>query len=349
MARKTFRDPLKRVKRRAIKTMLKSDSMYRMQNAAVRFVASEVLLAVIVGLASLVTARGADAHVYNYVVPCVISGVCTQFLREPLNNLCDDYTQPIAQKTQQLIANNWSNESFWMLAKHATGISLGVTVIALSAVNDTEYVVILVTQTLLTSFTVGLLKNPRHPLRLSARACVRRCRDRPRVRLYSTPTLHEDAMRRSDSDKDLLMTSLVTRQMVRTNSLALQGVQRIKQIRRRRRTNTSTRIVKVTSEQDFQEDVGELSTSEGEEQSESEEQSAKRSSAQSTERHEPGWSRDEANSAFDEVGIVVAGLSAAPGAVENGVRVSGAGGAGWDARREAEREEAEVGSEWRVM
>jgi hypothetical protein len=106
MTRKAFRDPIKRAKRRAIKSVLKSESMYRMQNAAVRFVASEVLLAVIVGLASLVTARGVDAHVYNYVVPCVVSGMCTQFLREPLNSLCDDYTQPIAQKTQQLIANN---------------------------------------------------------------------------------------------------------------------------------------------------------------------------------------------------------------------------------------------------
>lgn len=263
VTRKAFRDPIRRVKRRAIKTMLKSSSMYNIQNAVFRLVTSEILLAVIVALASVATARGEDAHVYNFVVPCVISGVCTQFLREPLNNFCDDYTQVIAQKTQKFIADNWSNESLWLGIKHATGITLGVVVVALSAVNDTEYVVILVTQTLLTSFVVGLIKNPRHPLKIRAVRCVRRCRNRPRTRMHQRmPALLENAMVRSDSDSKLVMRSLVTREMLETSKFELSGVQRIKDIRRRRCAAAGARILKISEEQDFQEDVGEMASDE---------------------------------------------------------------------------------------
>jgi len=271
VTRKAFRDPIKRVQRRAIKTMLKSNSMYNMQNAVFRLVTSEILLAVIVALVSVVTARGEDAHVYNFVLPCVISGTCTQFLREPLNNFCDDYTQPIAQRTQKFIADNWSNESLWLGIKHATGIILGIVVIGLSAVNDTEYVVILVTQTLLTSFVVGLIKNPRHPLKIRTVRCIRQCRDRPRTRMHQRmPTLLENSMVRSDSDNKLVMRSLVTREMLETTKFELSGVQRIKDIRRRRSAVAGARILKVTEEQDFQEDVGELASDESDNESETE-------------------------------------------------------------------------------
>jgi hypothetical protein len=130
--------------------------------------------------------------------------------------------------------------------------------------------------------------------------------------------LLENTVRRSDSDRNLLMTSLVTHLMVQKGELLSQGVQRIKQIRQRRRARTSARILKVTDEQDFQEDVGELDFLEDVEQ------------GKQNEQHESGKKGDHM---FDAVGIVEAGLFAVPRPAEE------------DEEKEGDSKECE----WRVM
>ena len=245
---KMFRNPLDQAKKKIVRKALKSETVNQLHNTVIRFLASELLLCVVVCLASAATYKE-NMPVYNYVLPCVVSALCTEFMRRPLNDLCDDYTQPVADKVQAIVVKNWDNEGFWMSIKHGTGISLGAVAIGLSSINDVTYTTIFVTQTLLTSFVVGLMKNKRHPLRRCCRRRLQDYRDRPVATLLDGPVLDDQAFDfQEDSDDELVVRHNHLRHAFESDSVE-RITQKVRQKRRQQeKAEEMTRIIHIESE-----------------------------------------------------------------------------------------------------
>ena len=165
---RAFRHPLKRLKKKVVRRVLKSDTVNRVHNAVLRAVAGELLLAAVIATATALTASSSTApfaSAYNFAFPCAISAACTEALRGPLNELCDAYTQPLADRLQDVLARRWDDEAFWLAERSAAGVCVGAVAVGLSWVNDPPTTVLFVGQTLVTGFVVGVLKNQQHPVR----------------------------------------------------------------------------------------------------------------------------------------------------------------------------------------
>jgi hypothetical protein len=184
-------NPAGRVKRGVVRAVLKSSMVNSAQNALLRCVAGEILLAGAILVATALTAS-ADSPVYNFVAPCIVSAACTEFLREPLNSACDVYTQPVADRLQRVVARRWYDESFWFGVKGCVGVTLGTVVVTLSYFNDVQATTIFVCQSLLTSMCMGIAKNPRHPVRGWAKQAMHLYLDRPRTtRMATHESVHD--------------------------------------------------------------------------------------------------------------------------------------------------------------
>lgn len=171
----TFRQPVQRLKKLVVRRVLESAPVNHIHNTVMRIVAGEILLAVIIAGVTAATSSSSStdaAAVYNFVFPCVVSAACTETLRDPLNTLCDAYTQPLANRVQAVIARRWDDERFWLAMRSVVGVCVGAAVLALSHVNDPRATATFVSQTLATSFTVSVLKNTQHPVRVLCVACV---------------------------------------------------------------------------------------------------------------------------------------------------------------------------------
>lgn len=247
--RKAVRDPLGRLRKKIVRKTLKSKTANKLHNTVIRFLTSEILLAVIVCVASATTYKP-DMQVYNYVLPCVVSALCTEFMRKPLNALCDDYTQPVADKVQSIVVQNWDNEGFWIWIKQGTGITLGLVAIGLSSVNDVNYTIIFVTQTLLTSFVVGLVKKHDHPLKQCCRRRLRNCRDRPMVRMDEPIALTDNALAFEEDPEDEL---LIQPRLQRPKSVRriVEKVRARKAMELATEQRTTTRVIRIQSETDL--------------------------------------------------------------------------------------------------
>jgi hypothetical protein len=182
---RAVQNPAGRVKRGVVRAVLKSSMVNSAQNALLRCVAGEILLAGAILVATALTAS-ADSPVYNFVAPCIVSAACTEFLREPLNSACDVYTQPVADRLQRVVARRWYDESFWFGVKGCVGVTLGTVVVTLSYFNDVHATTIFVCQSLLTSMCMGIAKNPRHPVRGWAKQAMHLYLDRPRATRMAT-------------------------------------------------------------------------------------------------------------------------------------------------------------------
>ena len=188
---RAVQNPAGRVKRGVVRAVLKSSMVNSAQNALLRCVAGEILLAGAILVATALTAS-ADSPVYNFVAPCIVSAACTEFLREPLSSACDVYTQPVADRLQRVVARRWYDESFWFGVKGCVGVTLGTVVVTLSYFNDVHATTIFVCQSLLTSMCMGIAKNPRHPVRGWAKQAMHLYLDRPRTtRLATHESVHD--------------------------------------------------------------------------------------------------------------------------------------------------------------
>lgn len=109
--------------------------------------------------------------VANFVVPCVVSGMCQLFVRDVLGGLVGKHTRECARCVQRTAKKHWHSDAAWAGVKTAAGFACAAATIAASrgGLLEPRLIETGAWQVALTSVVVDMVRNPNHPLRKYAR------------------------------------------------------------------------------------------------------------------------------------------------------------------------------------
>lgn len=151
-------------------------------NRVLQVVAAELFLWILVWWASDLCVIE-NMNVFNFVVPCVISGVAQLAVRDVVIDAMGKHTSDLAALVQRTLQKRWDQTAFWVTFKSCAGVATAVVVIIASRAGLLSGPILEVAtlQVLLTMFVVDLIRNKNHPVRQWARNMYEYYFQRPQV------------------------------------------------------------------------------------------------------------------------------------------------------------------------
>ena len=160
--------------RKTMRAVIGSGVLLEYIDLTVRLVVTEILLWMLVWKASACT-EVPGWSVTNFLLPCIVSGVCQMIVRDALGRLVSKHTRECARCVQRTALKHWGSEAAWAGLKTVVGLVVAAATICASRAGllEPSLIEIGAWQIVLTSFAVDLTRNRNHPARLLLAKCIR--------------------------------------------------------------------------------------------------------------------------------------------------------------------------------
>lgn len=162
--------------RKTLRAVLRSGVLLGYIDMTARIVVTEILLWMLVWKASACTELPGWS-VTNFLLPCIVSGICQLFVRDALGHLVSKHTRECARCVQRTALAHWGSEAAWAGLKTCAGLAVAAATICASRAGllDPSLIEIGAWQVVLTSFAVDMTRNPNHPARHVLAKCICGC------------------------------------------------------------------------------------------------------------------------------------------------------------------------------